>query len=127
MPGDESRIIIPGHVPKGETDEDMVRYELPVGDGTGATRYVSLKKEATLGGYFDDIFVRCLQLTQMQGSPLALLAHGIQVVWVFASKAYRDVSERLSGVDSDLAELKKRLDGLEQENRELRDKLDAIG
>lgn len=112
-----SRLIIPGHVPEGKRDDDMVRYEMPLHDGTEDTRYVSLVKKATLRGYFDEVFTKAIALTTaMSSTPQALLAHGLQCIWCFVSKNNEATQERI-------AKLEARLEALENENKELRQKV----
>lgn len=112
-----SKLIIPGHVPDGKKADDMVRYELPVHDGSSDTRFVSLVKKATLKGYFDDVFVKAISLTTaMPNTAMALLAHGLQCIWCFVSKNNDATQERIDKLEA-------RLETLENENKELREKV----
>jgi cell division protein FtsB len=57
-----------------------------------------------------------------QGTPFALLAHGSQVVWCFASVVY----EKQLAVADRMSALEKRLDSLERENASLRQQVGAL-
>lgn len=126
-----SRLIIPGHVPEGKRDDDMVRYEMPLHDGTDDTRYVSLVKKATLRGYFDEVFTKAIALTTaMSSTPQALLAHGLQCLWCFMSKNHDATQERIdklvSQLENERLALQDEVDGLEIALQKERERVQSV-
>lgn len=111
----DSRLILPDYEPEGQKVQDKRLFKLPC-DDEGTERYLSFPQEFDPATYFNTFMPQVQSLIRpgmvdIQGR----LAHGSQLVWVFAAQAYANHEAELGRLRRRLEELEARLEAFQGE------------
>jgi len=106
---DTPLLILPDYEPEGENVRQKQLFKLPC-DAEGTERYLSFPQEFELGSYFTTFMPQVQSL--IRPGPVDLpgrMAHGTQLVWVFASQAYTNHQRKIEALERRVADLERRL------------------